>query len=171
MEAQSIQQQIIDVNDKIKKSTEAVLGWEQKVESQTKVWENATVDNNEKKIAVDAFEAFKQFDPKHITSVAITNDDVQKVMGVMQTFIDKLNSVKVFADEQKQTLDTYQAELKKNRDELQEHKDLKLSYQIQLRVAMKKKEEELAAMRKLLEDDQPEQGAAEAVNPNGGNKQ
>ena len=158
MEAQALQQQLIDANGKIANLTGTVAERKNKVEQQTKVWENAKADENEKKNMIAAVYSIKQFNAERVSSVNITADDVNTLFVAIDSFMNKLNSVNVSAEEQEKILNQYKAELKQSEDELQEIKDLKTSYQIQLRVAMKKKEDELAAMRKLLEEsEQPVQ--------------
>ena len=148
----TLQQNIISLNETIAGLNDSIKENELKVAEQKTVTQQANDDNVEKDNFNKAVETIKSIKTDKICSVAVDQQKLQHAIEALNDLQQHINSVNISAKEQQDKLTELENQLNTNNQKLKESKELKQSYQVQLRVELKRKEEELAALRLLLDD-------------------
>ena len=149
---ETLQQNIINLNETIDGLNNSINSLEKQVDDQKKVAQQAAEDNDEKIKFNKAVEQIKELKTDKICSVAVDQQKVQRLLDALNDLQQHINSVNISAEEQQNKLNDLETKLANDKNKLNESKELKQSYQVQLRIQLKRKEEELAALRLLLDD-------------------
>ena len=145
---------LVNTNTRIQQLKEKLANAENNATMFKEAFEKAKCDNDEKNIFDTACSTIRTFTPSHIMSVNITEEDLKPVIDALKVFSDKLHSVEVKAEDQKVKYDEYEKETISLRESIKENEDLKVSYKLQLSVEIKKAQNELNELKKLIDDQQ-----------------
>ena len=149
---ETLPQNIQELNNIIKELENEIQSIESQIETQQEIANQAMKDNSEKKNFNEAVDAIKNLNTNAICSVCIQRTRLQPVIDMLIELQNYINSVNISGPKELGKLEDLEESLETKKSKLSESKALKQSYQTQLRIQLKRKEEELEALKRLLDD-------------------
>ena len=151
------QLQMQNLTESIVKSNNVIAQLEKKVEDLSKelstqrtVCEQALVDNGAKSSFNDAISALEKFNPKDLISVSVSQQEVIDALAKLQELRTKINKTNISVDQQNAKLSKLVEQYNEEVKQLNNEKDLRTSFQLQLKVAIEKQKQEIASAEALL---------------------
>ena len=143
---------IADINSNIHSLEFSIRDLESEILTQKGLVEQAITDNEEKDKFNKAAEAIKLFNPNRLCSVLIERETVKKVFNSIDELQQIMNSNNISAVELQKHLNVLESRLDIQVARLNHYKELKRTYQEQIRAQIQRLTDELAELNRLVDD-------------------